>query len=781
MEVKESAAEALARKNSRRRKYGAKTPLFVFLGALAAVVLIIGIVVAVQIVQSNRIDRAKTIIAQLDINNNFKKPEFPENGDWDGDGVPNGAEDRGGTNVQNEDTDGDGVSDGDEKTLGTNPLEEDTDGDTLADGYELIAGTDPRKTSTDGKTNDAERVLTVTQTKGELTLTLTGNANIADTTIEELDLFGISSNSSIVSGAYDIYSDYDFDTAKATFKIDQAKLEKIGAQLSDLTVLRFDHTTLKYTKVESSVNTSDGTVSAELFQLGTYVAGVERTANDEAVTRIAFLVDNSGSMYPKELCPPSTENDVNFKRLDFAQSLIDRIDGEYSILISKFTADYTLLQGFTDDRKQLENALDSIRNDTEIFTGTHIQSCLEKCMNEFSDGGGGKYRNIIVMLTDGESDENDPKSIEQLSAIAEEKGIVVLTVGLGRDIDRRWLQEFAYSTGGKYYSASDADALGNVYKQIVTTLNYDIVDYDENAEGVKGFALYDTGFDPGDNGFRFKNFRIANGSGIDFGMAVMARDWYLGNLAMSLGDLDPADESTQKYHAPGYDLSGTLYADKYSKHDKLSSLVPDAMTGNCADVKLYLDYKSKGDTLKISEDAEAEYKSGGWVKDTYTIDSGNLDWTFVELLSFDIAGSMELIEQKYGEEEAQLYKALYRLNALRWDDSAYEFDLTGGDAGFERLKKLLSQGVPVVTTIDDSRTVNAVGLIQDTECHRKYVLQVYDSNYPGKIKEVYIEKSPLGNFEINGDSVKSAGTQFTYNVTYEGKQVGISFSDVKAH
>ena len=128
-------------------------------------------------------------------------------------------------------------------------------------------------------------------------------------------------------------------------------------------------------------------------------------------------------MYPKELCPPSSENDIDFKRLDFASSLINKIEGKYKFSISKFTGDYTKLQGFTDDRKKLKDALDSIKNETEIFTGTHSQSALESCMNEFTNDSDGKYRNIIVMLTDGESDENNPKSIEQLAQIAKEKKI----------------------------------------------------------------------------------------------------------------------------------------------------------------------------------------------------------------------------------------------------------------------------------------------------------------------------------------------------------------------
>ena len=783
MKEKMSAAEALAKKNARRKKFGTKIPLYIFLGVLLLAIIIAAAVIGYQIVESNRISKAKSVIMQLDISTTFKEPEFDDEGDWDNDGVANAKEDREGTNLQNEDTDGDGISDGDEQKLGTDPINPDTDGDGLLDGYEIMAGTDPRKTSTDGKSEDAQRELTVKRENGQVTLEITGDANVASTTIEQLDIFGISSNTSIVSNAYDFYCDYDFKSAKVTFKLDSSKIEKLGYSYDDLTILNFNPTTQQYKKVESSVDKNNGTISAELSHFSTYVVGVEKTVNDEATTRIAFLVDNSGSMYPKELCPPSSENDVDFKRLDFASSLINKIEGDYTFAISKFTGDYTKLQDFTDDRKKLKDVLDSIRDETEIFTGTHSQTALELCMNEFSNDLNGKYRNIIVMLTHGESDESNPKSIEQLADIAKDKNIIVLTVGLGREVDRSWLQEFAYSTGGKYYSASDANALDDVYKQIVTTLNYDIVSYSNSSssDSVSGYSLYNTGFDPEINGFCFKNFRTSTAASLDFGLAVMARDWYLGNVPASLEVLSPRDDSAQKYDAPGYDISGTELAEKYEERVPLYEIKPAALLGTYGDVTLYLDYKSKGDLLKIKDEYADDAKSGGWAIDKYPINGGNLEWSAVELMSLDIAGSLSEIESRYSEWEAGFYGALYRLNAMQWDDSESEFNLTNGDDGFNRLTKLLSQGVPVVTTIDDTHTVNAIGLIQDSTCHRKYILQVYDSNYPGQIKELYITKSIKGSYDINNGQAELTGTGFAYSATYEGKLVGVSFSDVDTH
>ncbi|MBO5449552.1 MAG: VWA domain-containing protein [Ruminococcus sp.] len=757
-----------------------KITLIVLLVLLAAIIVLC-VTVGVRIRKNNRIAKAKSVITQLDIKSTYKEPEFDDDGDWDGDGLNNGREEEAKTDIQNEDTDGDGMNDGDEIAYGTDPSNPDTDGDGLLDGYEIIAGTNPRMTRTDGETDDAQRILTVEKSDGDCTVRLTGNANIADVTIEELDLFGIKSNPSVISGAYDTYCDYDFETAELTFKINESKMKKRGCSYKDLTVLKFDPSTLEYTKIDSTADKSKKTVSAKVTELGTYVVGVEETVNAPSVTRVCFLIDNSGSMYPKELCPTSSENDVDFKRLDFTQSLIDKFDKDYLVGICKFTGTYSKMLDFTDDRKALSNALESIKKEDEIFNGTYNQTALKKCIGEFKASGDGKYRNIIVMLSDGESDEENPEAAEQLTKLADEKSVIVLTVGLGRDIDRQWLQDIAYSTGGKYYSASDANALEDVYKQIVTTLNYDIVSYSDSDDEVSGYDLYNTGFEPSRNGFSFKNFRTTTTASVDFGMAVMARDWYMGNLQTSLGGIEPADESKLKVSAEGYDLSGTDAGTAYEERKNLSSVSTEIFSGKYANVKEYLDYDQEGGNLRVKKNYKYDAQNRGWEIAKTKIDAGNLSWHYVELLDLDIAGSLKKIEGGYNKSDAQLVSALYRLNVLQWDDSGDEFKLAGGDECFEKLEELLSLGVPVVTTIDDTHTVNTIGLIRDSECHRKYILRIYDNNYPGKVKELYIEKKPACTLEIDGDNVKVTDTGFTYSATYEGKQVGVSFSDVGTH
>ncbi len=749
---------------------------------ILAVVIAVVVVVRMSIARRNRITMAKNAITQLDIQSTYKEPEFPDSEDWDEDGVSNSREEQSSTGVQNADTDGDGINDGDEMTLGTDPLNPDTDGDEMLDGYELMAGTNPRLGCTDGATPDESRVVVVEKKLDGCLLELSGNPNIAGASLEKLDLFGIAANPSVVSSAYDYYSEYPCMQASIKITVDKDRLKKSGCTYDDLKVLRFDADTREYISIESMPDSKKGYVQANITEPGTYVVGSDKSVNEPATTRVAFLIDNSGSMYPKELCPTSSENDVDFKRLDFTQSLIDKFDSDFRISISKFTGTYTKMCDFTDDRGELRDVLNRIRTEDEIFNGTYNQTALKNCINEFTAKSDGKYVNIIVMLSDGESDEVDAETIEKLSKLANEKSVIVLTVGLGRDIDRAWLQEVAYSTGGKYYSASDATALDDVYKQIVTTLNYDIVSYSDSNDEVTGYSLYNTGFEPARNGFAFKNFRTTTTASVDFGMAVMARDWYLGSVQMSLGDIEPADPSVQKVNAAGYDLNGTDAGKAYEERKTLGTVIPELFRHKYADVSEYLDYTSEGSTLKVKKNYRMDCENMGWNITEREIEAGNLLWSRVELLNMNIADGIDKIARGYGESDAQLCAALYRLNALQWDDADCEFNLTGGDEGFTMLQQQLSLGVPVVTTIDDTHTVNTVGLIRDSSCHRKYILRIYDNNYPTKIKELYLEKKPVADLAIDsngGTEVK--GQTFTYEATYEGKKVGLSFSNVAEH
>ena len=243
--------------------------------------------------------------------------------------------------------------------------------------------------------------------------------------------------------------------------------------------------------------------------------------------------------------------------------------------------------------------------------------------------------------------------------------------------------------------------------------------------------------------------------------------------------IDPGDDAKDKVSTDGYDLTGTKAAAKYNSNEPLSKVTVSALGSKFANVSEYLDYESDGALLQVEPSIKQEAEEKGWKAIEY--DTKVMDWTKVEFLALDIAKGAKKIAKAYSKDDLEFLKALYHYNAMQWDDSKDEYNLIGGSEGFERLQTQLSKGVPVVTMIDNSHAVNAIGLIQDSDNHNEYVLQIYDSNYPNDIQKIYITRNVGGDFDIAGDTATFKDTKFTYNATYEGKQVGLSFTDVKVH
>ncbi|MFT3952452.1 MAG: VWA domain-containing protein [Oscillospiraceae bacterium] len=706
-------------------------------------------------------------IADYELITRDNSSEVDPSDDTDLDGVINGKEQSIKTSIDEMDTDKDGLSDGDELRFSTDPLVADTDGDSLLDGYELLASLDPLKTSSDGSTADKDKTVNVVRSCDGAVLTLTGTANNNAAGITKLDLVGFSVNSGVLSSAYQVYAPYTFAEGSLAIAADFATLADDGVKSGDVAIFLFDSNTKKYTELPSTADTKGGRVTAAITKSGTYLLGVKSVISQKPITRVRFLIDNSGSMYPKEVLSDSYENDVDFKRLDFAENLIAKFDTDWQIGISKFTADYTELTGFTKDRDKLQNALDSIRNGDENFTGTYIERSIESCIADFT-ADGKKYCNILVVLTDGESTDDYAPTISDVAKKAEDAGVVILTVSLGHHIDRALLSGIADSTGGKYYTASDADALEQVYQQIMTTLNYEIVD-GESTSSIKtaGYMLCNTGFNPSLNGFSFNNLRVTGGDSLSFGMAVFARDYYTGNLSLSLGE----NQGSGDAHVAGYDLTGTKIAKNYDDNQPLIDFYAAAASAqsftNC---RQYLDFTGGGNKLSVDGDTLDDAKSKGWSTKSYLLNDKTLPWTSVEFLFLDIVNNTDKIASAYSGDELKFYQSLYRLSANKVTTESY--NLTRGQDTFDRLVKQLQKGVPAVVTLGGYRTVNVISLRQDVDLPNRYILEVYDNYYYGATREVIIERSTMGVFN-NG---VANGIDSIYSATYENEQVAFVLS-----
>ena len=97
--------------------------------------------------------------------------------------------------------------------------------------------------------------------------------------------------------------------------------------------------------------------------------------------------------------------------------------------------------------------------------GTYMNNGLKLADNQFSEGASNK---VIVLLADGDCDGTNPNSDGGYVSTLKREGVTVHTIGF--TTTNNTLQNIANSTGGKYYTADNADQLAQVFNQIADSL-----------------------------------------------------------------------------------------------------------------------------------------------------------------------------------------------------------------------------------------------------------------------------------------------------------------------
>ncbi len=216
---------------------------------------------------------------------------------------------------------------------------------------------------------------------------------------------------------------------------------------------------------------------------------------------IALAVDLSSSMLAEDFEP--------YRRIDVAkEQSIAFIHGRKfdRIGLVVFAADALTRVPITVDYRVLEEAVNQIRVG-ELEDGTAIGSAIATAANRLRHAPG--VSKVMVLLTDGENNRGTVDPITAARA-AEKLGIKVYTIGVGTDgearmpigrgplgqiryqmlpvqIDEDLLRDVARITGGRYFRATDAEALNRIFRQIdqlettpVTVIRH--TDFDESYE-----------------------------------------------------------------------------------------------------------------------------------------------------------------------------------------------------------------------------------------------------------------------------------------------------------
>lgn len=184
---------------------------------------------------------------------------------------------------------------------------------------------------------------------------------------------------------------------------------------------------------------------------------------------VVFVIDSSGSMQ---------SSDATNLRISAAKKFISKLGINDRGAVVDFDHYATLYQGFTDNHEALNNAVDFI----DSSGGTDLRTGMLEAIGLFTNADYQRtdaYK-YVIFLTDGQGTYND-----QYTKLAADNDIVVYTIGLGSYVDSALLKKIAEGTNGKYYFASTAHNLEEIYDDI----SYETIDYitDSNNDGISDY------------------------------------------------------------------------------------------------------------------------------------------------------------------------------------------------------------------------------------------------------------------------------------------------------
>ena len=703
--------------------------------------------------------------------------------DFDNDTLKNDVEKEIGTDPYSADTDEDGLGDYYEIEVSkTNPLEKDTDKDGLSDFIELQAGLDPTKVSTDGETPDAERTFEEKYIGDNVKLVVKGNAKLYGMYCAPVTLPGLAQTPGVLSEMLEVWIDGEMPETTLTFTYKDKDITAKGANENDLGIFRFTKDG-KFEKVENSVlDTDKNTISCALNKADRYILCDGGAVTADHKNQIMILIDNSGSMFPPEVSEGSSGNDVDFKRLDMANSIIDHISKDTYYGVAKFTGTYTHMADLGTSPDELKATISGIRDIDETFDGTYIATSIIKSLDNFT-ADHAKDRKFIIILTDGGSTEHsgllgflsgNPTEYDAVKK-CNAANVTVITIALGNDVDSGYLQTISNGTGGAYVYANNADALEDVYNAIFKNLVYSAEDLDDDGE-TDSYILADSGFNMNRNGFCFENLALLvdNNSiqqhGVCYGMTLLAQAQYRG-MSLNTGSEFNGTKKAKDYKIYGYDITNQMAG--ITNLSELNCEIAEKWTELHA-IPAKDRYVCTDGVLMYKPEVLEQYQDEYFTIKTYAKEgtAGGVKYTKAQMVYIDLAKYMA---QDTKRDDMELIKGLYWLwgaqpavaGKHKVNVKSYDLRNDWGDIAteeeFEQMKKLLNDGIPMTINFDSpigAHSINAMRLLRDVDNPLVYYLECYDNN---DMKEPYIFKIERSNIDFfTSTSVSNWGENYAY-------------------
>jgi hypothetical protein len=678
------------------------------------------------------------------------------------------------------DTDEDGLTDSYELLFSaTAPAKYDTDGDGISDGIELLAGTNPLEAKTDGVTEDADRTFIYPMEIGPASVKVSGDWEVFTSSVSEYPM-SVENYPGILSPGVEITLSANNPLGYLYIDLEKIKLDK-WASNPDLKIFRYNPEDGSMSLVAGGGTVSDdGAYITVAVNSGIYFLADRNFLSVNSGVNIMFVIDNSGSMYPKELVVGSEENDVLFERIAFAEELIGSLNEKVNFGVAKFTLRYSTLSPISSDDNAALKALDSIRTTPESFDGTEISNSIIRAVDEFADYT--TDHNYIIAITDGLPTNADPTAEARAIEYAKEKNISVITIGLGKKIDPEFLSQIADETGGVYYQAVNSGTFESIngkiesllYSGRAETIPDDAMDGSE-IENINVLVIADSGFVVSEDTLSVKDIPTTyDPNGSDLGMAAFAAAYYSGTLNLTKDSYNTNSGKT----IPGYNLSRSSFFVAGKQNLAELEMPKSELYGNYLKVTDRWNFDSiVGEVLPLSATSlEALDPLSGF----YQILTTPYDWGggrdipgFLRTITFqpqrvftDYEYPALDIDAMAGEvsDEYEVFTAVNYFNnyADKGGVSWLSFGIDGQGA-FDELVRQLTLGIPAVL-VADGRSYNAAKLTRSQDDASLYIIECYDPT-DGSLKPTYIHMKAVAliNDEIS----------FQYSASISGTPVNL--------
>lgn len=405
--------------------------------------------------------------------------------DSDNDGINDGDEDHDGDNISNLkeygigtdpillDTDNDGLNDFEEfNTYKTDPVDSDTDKDGANDGDEIRLGTNPLVSDSKftesvsfGEISDSQPISV--NVKTDITGKQVGTLKIKPASYSENHILS-PTTPGLIGNAVDITIDGTIESAEISFNYDTS-LGELSEEFQPR-IYYYNEETFTFDELPNQT-VKNGKVTANISHFSKYLllnkVEFDKVWNNEIkkpVTDgsganysnidVAFAIDVSGSMSGSKMT--TAKNALS--------SFVDALGENDRASLIKFEDDAVAVSGLTSDKTTIKSKISSLYANG----GTAMYKGLDNSLDLLTDSSETYGYKMIVVLSDGKDEPSTSYEgyYADLVDRAKNNNIIVYTVGVGSGVDTSKLTRIAEETGGKYYYASYASEINDVFYEL---------------------------------------------------------------------------------------------------------------------------------------------------------------------------------------------------------------------------------------------------------------------------------------------------------------------------